>query len=84
MSTIFAVEASFYEGPASELPDVEPGVAELAAIEGDLFELVQDRLLDLDVQLAECGHVDELATRRFRRSVRVSLRPIEEIGGVAA
>lgn len=84
MDTIFAAEAGFYEGLASDLPDVEPDVADLAAIEGDLFDLVQDRLLDLDVQLAELGHVDELEVRRFRRTVRASLRPVEEIGGVAA
>lgn len=84
MDTIFAAETGFYEGLASELPDVEPDVADLAAIEGGLFDLVQDHLLDLDVQLAELGHVDELEVRRFRRAVRASLRPVEEIGGVAA
>lgn len=84
MNTIFAAGAGFYEGLASELPDVEPDVADLAAIEGGLFDLVQDHLLDLDVQLAELGHVDELEVRRFRRTVRASLRPVEEIGGVAA
>ncbi len=84
MDTIFAAETGFYEGLASELPDVEPDVADLAAIEGGLFDLVQDHLMDLDVQLAELGHVDELEVRRFRRAVRASLRPVEEIGGVAA
>ncbi len=78
MNTIFAAEKDFYEGLAAELPDVEPDVADLAAIEGGLVELVDERLLSLDVQLGDHGHPDELATRRHRRAVRAALRTAED------
>ena len=63
-----------YEGLAVDLPAIEPDAADLIAIEADLFELVDDRLAELDVQVATYGNVDELATRRYRRRVRAALR----------
>ena len=47
-----------YEGLAVDLPAIEPDAADLIAIEADLFELVDDRLAELDVQVDTYGNVD--------------------------
>lgn len=61
-----------FDGPASDLPGVEPDWADLAALEcvGDeVFELVQEHIERIDTEVAQYGHVDELEARRYRRAV---------------
>lgn len=72
-----------YEGPAVDLPEVEPDTADLSAIEAALDDLVDEHLTALDVQVSTHGHADELATRRYRRAVRAALRGAETTGVAA-
>lgn len=81
MSNILAGQASieYYEGLASDLPEVEPAAAELEAIEAGLDELIEQRISELTVQVARYGHHDELDAQRFRHIVRAELRRAESL-----
>lgn len=78
-------DAVAYDGPAADLPPVEPELHDLAAIAwlGDeADELVDEHLLQIDASLARYGHVDELLRRRHRRAVGAALR--ESVDAAAA
>lgn len=92
MSEILAVHNAWgqggvplYEGPAADLPWVEPAEADLAAIEaGACWEAVQQRLDYLLTQQAALRAVDELGVRRTRRRVAAVLAAaIRPLGGAA-
>lgn len=68
-----------HEGRAADLPEVEPDVADLIAIDVDELhdlDLTQERIDASLVELARYGALDELAERRHRRTISGRLSSI--------
>lgn len=68
-----------HEGRAADLPEVEPDVADLIAIDVDELhglDLTQERIDASLTELARYGALDELAERRHRRTISTALTSI--------
>lgn len=64
---------------ASDLPEVEPDVADLIAVDIDELhglDLTQERIDASLTELARYGGIDELAERRHRRTISTALTSI--------
>lgn len=68
-----------HEGRAADLPEVEPDVADLIAVDIDELhglDLTQERIDASLTELARYGALDELAERRHRRQISDKLAAI--------
>lgn len=68
-----------HEARAADLPEIEPDVADLIAIDADEIhnlDLTQERIDASLTELARFGGIDELAERRHRRQISDKLASI--------